>query len=741
MTQYRGSGWLADDPVDGTPTSPDRLGRVAFAEAAVRTLDAVASESPSSIVALIGPWGSGKSSILNVVSTLMGAGSGESSWTTVQFNPWFYQDLPSLQFGFFRELASALPSTAKWNRARKKIGEVGRTIAPLGSIGSLVGLDASKAIEFISKAVSGDESLAAARKAADEALKEAGSPVLVIIDDLDRLAPDELLLVFKLIRLTGRLTNLYYLVSYDEDTLLDALSRTGLIGESDQRRALDYLEKIIQVRLDVPPLRDHQVNTWVDGALNRLGQHYSYALNEAAMARFSDIYHEHLRARLDTPRAVKRYFGQVEAFLGAVVNEVDPVDFLLLTWIRTAEPLVYDFIYRERKDLLGVGIRHSVAFALNKIDPVERQKHWQSSLNAARVDQQDIAGVAGVLGSMFPAFRAEWAGLKYEGALGESTLTRISNPDYFDRYFSFSVPDEDIPDSTVKVALEQIRAGEEGAERGQIEQEFEDKASLIVDKLAGLLAEEQAPGGDDETLLLWLASRYSDAGDPNSFLTPKDQVRWLSQKMFASLNPGQTSGVLRAVAGFPDGLVLATRWIGYLERTAEEMPVSLPERQRLTQLLAAAAPVYEELLESGLRDYSSIPPFEIPDAGWQLLWRWREKNPTAVRAFIHERIDAGEWSALDTVGRLVTSARILGVPSAEWTIEGFDFAAIDDFIGLDKLFGMLSEELDALPADISLRERREQATPENRRKYALAQLKAVRDGKKSVVEYRPHVQP
>jgi hypothetical protein len=31
----------------------------------------------------------------------------------------------------------------------------------------------------------------------------------VILDDLDRLAPDELLLVFKLVRLLGRLPNIY----------------------------------------------------------------------------------------------------------------------------------------------------------------------------------------------------------------------------------------------------------------------------------------------------------------------------------------------------------------------------------------------------------------------------------------------------------------------------------------------------------------------------------------------------
>lgn len=64
----------------------------------------------------------------------------------------------------------------------------------------------------------------------------------MILDDLDRLAPDELLLVFKLVRLIGRLPNVYYLLCYDEQTLLDTLSRSALVGGSEGR-AREYMEK------------------------------------------------------------------------------------------------------------------------------------------------------------------------------------------------------------------------------------------------------------------------------------------------------------------------------------------------------------------------------------------------------------------------------------------------------------------------------------------------------------------
>ena len=84
------------------------------------------------------------------------------------------------------------------------------------------------------------------------------------------------------------------------------------------------------------------------------------------------------------------------------MGEVDPVDFLLISWIRTAEPLVYDLVYRERANILGGGNRTSVAHALGKIEPKERQEHWQKSLAQARVEPNDLAGVAAVLGTLFP---------------------------------------------------------------------------------------------------------------------------------------------------------------------------------------------------------------------------------------------------------------------------------------------------------------------------------------------------
>lgn len=133
--------------------------------------------------------------------------------------------------------------------------------------------------------------------------------MLVVMDDLDRLSPEELLVVFKLVRLVGHLPNIYYLISFDEQTLLDVLQRSDLVRDSDHR-AREVLEKIIQVRLDLPAFRDRDAAAMSDRSLNALLDAHSMSMTSGEQRRFSEACFRHLQDRLQTPRAIKRYSGK-----------------------------------------------------------------------------------------------------------------------------------------------------------------------------------------------------------------------------------------------------------------------------------------------------------------------------------------------------------------------------------------------------------------------------------------------
>ena len=257
MTQA-GRTNFSDKPI--REPGSDVLGRGPFVEKVSDALNAAADGKDSTVFSLVGPWGSGKSSVLALLKDSLT--QGPTSWRIIDFNPWSYPDETSMQLGFFSELQAVQPGGDKGKRARRAFGRLSNSIAPYaGLAGSFVNVDGETLAKGLGSILNGDVTTSKALEDAKVALWSAKHPILMVLDDLDRLDPSELVLVAKLVRLVGRLPNVFYLLSYDESTLRDVLTRTALVGENEAR-ARDYLEKIIQVRFDLPPLRHDQARLW-----------------------------------------------------------------------------------------------------------------------------------------------------------------------------------------------------------------------------------------------------------------------------------------------------------------------------------------------------------------------------------------------------------------------------------------------------------------------------------------------
>jgi predicted KAP-like P-loop ATPase len=85
------SQWLsADRPI--TIAGEDKLGRASFAEAIARAVTAWHGKD-SLVLALYGPWGSGKSSVKNMVIDILHRQSTSRS-LIVDFNPWQIANRP-----------------------------------------------------------------------------------------------------------------------------------------------------------------------------------------------------------------------------------------------------------------------------------------------------------------------------------------------------------------------------------------------------------------------------------------------------------------------------------------------------------------------------------------------------------------------------------------------------------------------------------------------------------------------
>lgn len=553
------------------------------------------------------------------------------------------------------------------------------------------------------------------RRDIEAELRRANRPILVVIDDVDRLDPSELLLLFKLIRLVGRLPNVFYLLAYDEQTLLDALSRTGLIGTDNPRRSIDYLEKIIQIRIDIPPLRAEQVESWVDREIKELAARHSIEIDDDFTQRFSRAYFGHIRSRLHTPRAINRYIAQVDSFLAQVTGEVDLVDFLVLTWLRTSEPLVYGALIENRGRLLGELDVSMPTLASGRDRDVESDHaFWNAFFACAKVEQTRVSGVADVLGQIFPRFAYEWSENKQRFSPPKSSPRRIANADYFDRYFALGVPEDDLPDQLVAAASLQIVERREGEERRLLEAALPTRSELILSKLQNQWVAGE-PGGLEA--LDWLARNFEQFPDHRDPTDARNRARWLGGKLYEGLQGEEPVQFLRSVPPDPPVIAFCGALVGGLMHDREQ------RSRAVADSFLVAERAFGDILKTAFEAQGSTNPLQIPADLWQRIGLWDRIDPAGPKEWVEARISTGAWALLDLLARLVNTSTTVGVEDPVTRIEDLDLDFVDRIVGLDRVYTTLDEEI---VASRGRAERGGLATDDNRRDFVLAVLRSRR---------------
>lgn len=713
---------LSDDPLDALDDA-GLFGRDHFVARTIEILGRVRVQSNSSTLSLIGAWGSGKTTVLNaLVRHLREPDDAErealgSAWSVAEFNPWLYSDPASLHAGFFSELRDALPREERWNEARKRLADFGRRLTPLTSVTQLFGINSKDIVEGALAQL--EPSTTAQRRAVEAAMTDVSQPVLMIIDDLDRLSAEELLHVFKLVRLVGRLPNVYYLLSYDEHTIVDLLGKTDLVAADDERRALDYLEKIVQVRLDMPMLREHEVDAIVDSALESVARAHGLEVENkpSLVRRFDSV----MSARLRTPRALKRLFGQLDAFLGAVGSEVSFDDFVVMTWFRTVEPGVYGLIQERKAELLGTGGDALRRLAQPKMTNAQMKVEWLRRLNGAQVAEAHQDDVLYLLTSVFPALDGVYGGDDREhgrpsqGGSPEPTPGRISHPDYFDRFFAFGVPSGDIPDTAVRAAARELQRAERGSNLNLLEETFHSQPELVLRKLADLT---QTQDIDRPSLIRWLGIKYHSA---RFFGLIESRIEGLVAELFADLSSTEAEALAHELSVTDSGLHL----VGSAQRLlAGQQYGAIRDVERLNGMGDVLAPVVMGLLS---RRLSSLvdevdSPLEASIEASRLRWLWRGLDPESFRRLLAAAAESGRWGLVDELAWFVACS--IGSDGVFYIGRFSEISAINDLFDREAVMATLAEEIDK--AETWDHSRDVPATPAALRLFTLAALRLAR---------------
>lgn len=708
-------GLLSDDVRDGSEQRPDDLDRSDYAKHVANLLDRVRNQSESAVLALIGDWGAGKSTVIELLRSRL-----NEPWSVATFNPWTYPDTESLQRGFFSELAAALPKEDRPGNARTTIGTFARTISPVGKVGSLIGVDLETPLRALGDIIAGDTSASAAKKSAEDALRRASIPVLMIVDDLDRLTPDELLEVLKLVRLVGRLPFVYYLLSYDERTLLDVLRRTPVTGDNEGR-ARAYMEKIVQVRLDLPALRSDQRMRLLDEGLQQIGVGVDPALSSDDQQRLGEIYGSVLDRRLTTPRAINRFLGQVQAFYSSLHGEVDFVDFFIATWLRTQEPGVYKLLHTERAELLGLGLSSHLG-ERGAAAQKARRELWEQRLHEAHVRPEHLDGVVRALSALFPEIAAAFTSSQhFTRRAARRTPKAISDLDYFDRYVSFGVPPDDVADAEVKQAVNDLHHTSTSPAVTRLADQLKAETARTMRKLEALRSDGVSIPEYELFNLVACTSTSIDRERLSLFEDPWRAAVHSGAGCLSSMDGKRAAQAIKHLGNEPRLVEFVVDVAWRLQPNDQSTRGDFPPAGFDYAPVAEAA---SAVIAASFATRRNASPLD--DGAMTLFWPWHHIDPAAAHRWLADQVDTDRWQLSETMGALTSTTIPIGPGPKKRSIGDFDVQVVDEIFSLERVFTDLSPLLDTaepLTGDPF----HQSATRENRIQQALYILRKARE--------------
>jgi len=328
---------INDSGHPGTPERPissaadDKLERGPFVRRLASALvDRKTGKSRGVVIGITGPWGTGKSSILNLLREHVKEVKPDT--VVVSFDPWLISGRNDLISEFINELLATIKFD---HRFAKKLGRLidsitkyGEKLAPAANLlHPWIGTALGGGVAVWKTARSRDESLSSLRKNLRAELAESAVPIVVLIDELDRIEDQEIRTVAQLVRSVADFPGISYVLAYDHDRVVQALGE----GASDDKRAARgraYLEKIVQFQIPLPITFADELVRLLSAELAPLQQELHFPENFQVLERYKNLMKLLTAHVIETPRDIKRLVGTFHVLGGMLNQEVDWIDLL-----------------------------------------------------------------------------------------------------------------------------------------------------------------------------------------------------------------------------------------------------------------------------------------------------------------------------------------------------------------------------------------------------------------------------
>jgi P-loop ATPase len=420
-----------DKPIQNS--TEDLLGRKSFSKTLSEAINQYKG-TDSLVIGLFGKWGVGKTSIVNMVLENL------NDKIIVNFSPWNYDSHSDLINLFFIELRKSIIDNGNVRdekSLKEAFFEYQRAIKNISNKPVVKGIISALLQKFVGVHLEdlwSPPSLEETREQLKKELGEINRKIIVVIDDIDRLTNEQIRDIFQLVKQVANFPNVIYLLSMDREVVCRALHEVQKIDGHE------YLDKIIQIPIEIPELRKSKLHDILLQKLDVIRDSFSKEI-VVDPNYFSKVFQYCVVPYVATLRDVNKIINTFTFRVGVLYEETCFEDMLALTILEVLEPKLYRWI-ASNKDYLCGGFMHG--FDSNR----DKANYFSEKYNAEFKELGiNTERATKFLATIFPVFAKDVQRYSYGyNSLSEAKkFKRVADIDKFDLYFIFDFEDIKVP--------------------------------------------------------------------------------------------------------------------------------------------------------------------------------------------------------------------------------------------------------------------------------------------------------